>query len=196
MKMFLCKNAALLVGLLCMVVSCGETAPQDLELTQEVQLSGFGLTAKIPADWKIEEETSYDGEFRGYLIRGKRDRIRIEEKTEGSCFSETSVDEFAKFMDEESKAIDSKTIPAGKERTPDKFMSKEVLKYKNGAYGLVYENEFTTTVDGNTELVQYPAYYVFNMKNKEGKCIQIENTAYNKDGETLPTDLKIIQSIQ
>ncbi|BDS09671.1 hypothetical protein [Aureispira anguillae] len=194
MKMLLGKNAALLVGLLCMVASCGETAPKDLELTQEVELSGFGLTAKIPADWKIEEETTYDGNFSGYLIRGKRDRIRIEEK-EGNCFTETSVDEFAKFMDEQSKSIDAKAIPAGKERTPDRFVSKEVLKYKNGAYGLVYENEFTTTVDGSTKLVQHPAYYVFNIKNKEGKCIQVENTSYNNDGETLPTDLKIIQSI-
>ncbi|BDS14465.1 hypothetical protein [Aureispira anguillae] len=191
------SNYLILLGtIIALMTSCGgESVPKDLALTKEVNFAKFDLKAKIPADWEVEEELNYEDQFKGYLIKGKRDRIRIEENVENNCFTESSVDEFAQFMTAQNSAINAKVIPEGKGRTPDKFTSKEVLKYKNGIYGVLYKNEFTTEVDGKDEFVEYEGLYVFNIKNKAGTCIQIENTHYNNKGETLPTDLKIIQSI-
>ncbi|WMX16177.1 MULTISPECIES: hypothetical protein [unclassified Aureispira] len=189
-------NALLSLFFSSLLISCGgDTAPKDLELTQDVSLEKFNLTAKIPGDWKLEEDLNYEDEFRGYIIKGKKDRIRIE-KSETDCFTETSVDEFADYMKKENSNIDSKNIPAGKGRTPDKLTPVETLKYPNGAYGVVYKNEFTTEVDGKNKFVEESGAYTFSFKGKDGVCFKIENTHYNDEGETLPTDLKIIAALK
>jgi len=181
---------------LSLLISCGgDSTPKDLELTQEISLDKFNLTAKIPADWKVEEDLNYEDVFKGYIIKGKKERIRIE-KSEQTCFTETSVDEFSKYMKEQNSGIDSKNIPIGKGRTPDKLTPIETIKHPNGAYGVVYKNEFTTEVDGKNEFVVYEGEYTFNIQSKDGICFKVENTHYNNKGETLPTDLKIIASIK
>lgn len=189
-------NTLLSLFFLSLLISCGgDSTPKDLELTQDVVLEKFNMTAKIPADWKLEEDLNYEDQFRGYLIKGKKDRIRIE-KSEKDCFTETSIDEFAAYVKEQNSGIDSKNIPEGKGRTPDKLIPVETLKYPNGAYGIVLKNEFTTEVDGVNEFVERSGAYNFSFKNKDGVCFKIENTHYNNKGKTLPTDLKIIASIK
>jgi len=177
------------------LVSCSDNTPKDLALTQEVSLDKFNLNAKIPADWELEEDLNYEDVFKGYIIKGKEDRIRIR-KSDKTCFTETTVDDFSKYMTEQNSGIDSKNIPEGKERTPDKLSPIKTIKHPNGAYGIVYRNEFTTEVDGKNEFVERNGAYTFNIQNKEGVCFNIENTYYNNEGETLPTDLKIIASIK
>lgn len=191
------KTTVLTTSLLfLLLVACGDSAPKDLELTQDVSLDKFGISLKLPADWTVEEETDYNDEFSGYLIAGKDDVMRIE-KRERTCFEgEADLKTFAQLMTDQHKAIDSKTIPDGKGRTPDKLAPVKNLAYPNGAYGVQYRNEFTTEVDGVEEFIERTGLYTFDFKTKAGVCLSIENTTYNNEGETLPTDLKIIQSIQ
>lgn len=187
----------LFIGIfLTLLLACDDAPVPALPLTKQVRLHKFGISLRLPSDWKVQEEPALNHEACSYLISGNHAVMRIQQRQRPCFATSADVTNYAQIMLEQHRNIDPKKILTDSNRSATKHTPIEYLIYPNGTYGLQYSRTFTASIHGQEAFIERTGLYTFDFMTQDSVCLAIENTTYNNQGETLATDLKIIQSIQ